>query len=134
MLQGCIIAARQSMPREHDKNDTHSFNDTLSPKSVFQHIRFLKYERKGGVLPAHVDLCRVDEKSGRRSTHTFILYLTTCENGGGTALLDELSSPTVLAVAQPKRGRALIFPHNTPHSGLEVDCVPKVLLRGEVIL
>eukprot|EP00986_Skeletonema_menzelii_P018465 scaffold26645_cov150-Skeletonema_menzelii.AAC.4 len=134
MLQGCIIAARHSMPREHDENDTHSFNDTLSPKSVFQHIRFLKYERKGGVLPAHVDLCRVDEKSGQRSTHTFILYLTTCENGGGTALLDELSSPTVLAVAQPKRGRALIFPHNTPHSGLEVDCVPKVLLRGEVIL
>ncbi len=134
MLQGCIIAARQSLSREREGNVSSPINDTLSTKSVFQHIRFLKYERKGGVLPPHVDLCRVDEKSGQRSTHTFILYLTDCEHGGGTALLDELSSPTVLAVAQPRRGRALIFPHNTPHSGLEVDCVPKVLLRGEVIL
>lgn len=134
MLQGCIIAARQSLPREHHGNVSSPINDTLAPTSVFQHIRFLRYERKGGILPPHVDLCRVDEKSGQRSTHTFILYLTDCEHGGGTALLDELSSPTLLAVAQPQRGRALIFPHNTPHSGLEVDCVPKVLLRGEVIL
>ena len=135
MLEGCVIAARQSMSRQHDEHDTTSpMNDTLSPKSVFQHIRFLKYERKGGVLPPHVDLCRVDEKSGQRSTHTFILYLTDCESGGGTALLEHLKTPKVLAVAQPKRGRALIFPHNTPHSGLEVDCVPKILLRGEVIL
>jgi hypothetical protein len=134
MLEGCVLAARQSMSRgDDDKNDTSPISDT-SPKSVFQHIRFLKYERKGGVLPPHVDLCRVDEKSGQRSTHTFILYMTDCEEGGGTALLEHLKNPRVLAVAQPKRGRALLFPHNCPHSGLEVDCVPKVLLRGEVIL
>ena len=122
------MAARKASTRKGDGNGN------TSPKSVFQHIRFLKYERKGGVLPPHVDLCRVDEKSGQRSTHTFILYLTDCEEGGGTALLEHLKTPKVLAIAQPKRGRALIFPHGCPHSGLEVDCVPKVLLRGEVIL
>lgn len=128
MLEGCVMAARNASTRKGDGNGN------TSPKSVFQHIRFLKYERKGGVLPPHVDLCRVDEKSGQRSTHTFILYLTDCEEGGGTALLEHLKTPKVLAIAQPKRGRALIFPHGCPHSGLEVDCVPKVLLRGEVIL
>jgi ankyrin repeat protein len=132
MLEGTVEAARQAVTREVGDEDA----DTTSgvPKSIFQHIRFLKYEQKGGVLPPHVDLCRVDEKSGQRSTHTFILYLTDCTEGGGTALLEHLKTPSVLAVAQPKRGRALIFPHNCPHSGLEVDCVPKVLLRGEVIL
>ena len=135
MLEGCVIAARQSLWRDkNEKFEADLINDASSPTSVFQNIRFLKYERKGGLLPPHVDLCRVDEKSGRRSTHTFILYLTDCEEGGGTALLEHLKTPKVLAVAQPKRGRALFFPHDTPHCGLEVDCVPKVLLRGEVIL
>jgi hypothetical protein len=134
MLEGCILAARQSLSREEENQNDNTTLMSESPKSVFQHIRFLKYERKGGVLPPHVDLCRVDEKSGKRSTHTFILYLTDCDQGGGTALLHHLKNPRVLAVAQPKRGRALLFPHNCPHSGLEVDCVPKVLLRGEVIL
>jgi hypothetical protein len=132
MLEGTVEAARRAVAGKVGDEDA----DTTSgvPKSIFQHIRFLKYEQKGGVLPPHVDLCRVDERSGQRSTHTFILYLTDCTEGGGTALLDHLKTPSVLAVAQPKRGRALIFPHNCPHSGLEVDCVPKVLLRGEVIL
>ena len=132
MLEDSIEAARQVVIRE--VGDEYVDTKSGIPKSVFQHIRFLKYEQKGGVLPPHVDLCRVDEKSRQRSTHTFILYLTDCAEGGGTALLKHLKTPSVLAVAQPKRGRALIFPHNCPHSGLEVDCVPKVLLRGEVIL
>ena len=102
--------------------------------SIFEHIRFLNYEQAGGVLPPHVDLCRIDEKSGLRSTHTVILYLTDCEYGGETALLQELRNPKVITVTRPKRGRALIFPHLCPHSGLEVVTAPKLLLRGEVIL
>jgi len=97
-------------------------------------MRFLSYEEPGGFLPPHVDLCRVDDASGYRSTHTFILYLTDCEQGGGTALLKCLKDPKVLAATQSKRGRALIFRHECPHSGLEVGYAPKLLLRGEVIL
>ena len=136
MLEGCVEAARDALAKEGCLQSDSVIHDTgrKPPTSVFQHLRFLRYERKGGILPPHVDLCRVDDASGCRSTHTFILYLTDCENGGGTALLQHLKEPTVLTIAQPRRGRALIFPHLCPHSGLEVDCVPKVLLRGEVFL
>lgn len=137
MLKGCVSAARKVSIKECNSESSSAANSTIvkgSPPSVFKHIRFLTYERPGGVLPPHVDLCRVDDASGVRSTHTFILYLTDCGHGEGTALLKSLKNPQVIAVAQPKRGRAIIFPHSCPHSGLEVSVVPKVLLRGEVIL
>ena len=38
----------------------------------------------------------------------------------------------VLAKVAPRRGRLLVFPHVTPHEGMEVLDVPKILLRGEV--
>ena len=135
MLEGCVEAARAALGV--GSSSTSPIEGGASPpppSSVFQNIRFLHYERAGGVLPPHVDLCRVDEASGLRSTHTFILYLTDCENGGGTALLKQLRDPRVIVVAQPRRGRALIFPHLCPHSGLEVVSAPKLLLRGEVII
>ena len=136
MLKGCVQAARKVYIKECSESSSTANSSIVkdSPSSVFKHIRFLTYEKPGGVLPPHVDLCRVDDASGVRSTHTFILYLTDCDHGGGTALLKSLKDPQVLAVAQPKRGRAIIFPHSCPHSGLEVSVVPKVLLRGEVIL
>ena len=138
MLEGCVQAARMALASYKNCNESSSANNPTNnakpPSSLFQHIRFLNYEEPGGILPPHVDLCRVDDASGCRSTHTFILYLTDCPVGGGTALLKELKDPKVLAVTQPKRGRALIFRHLCPHSGLEVDSAPKLLLRGEVIL
>jgi hypothetical protein len=138
MLEGCVEAARAALALPGGRVESSSTNTThgrrVPPSSVFQNIRFLHYERAGGILPPHVDLCRVDDASGLRSTHTFILYLTECEHGGGTALLKELRDPKVIVVAQPRRGRALIFPHLCPHSGLEVISAPKLLLRGEVIL
>lgn len=144
MLIECVDAARIALlaTKETTLKD-ESDPDVLSsgsgrrpspPASIFQHIRFLNYERPGGILPPHVDLCRVDSASGFRSTHTFILYLTDCGEGGGTALLQQLNDPRVISVVQPKRGRVLIFPHMCPHSGLEVIRAPKLLLRGEIIL
>jgi len=142
MLKGCVDAARTELKSGPNIVKTggsitpgvYTNNSRMPPSSVFHHLRFLNYKEKGGILPPHVDLCRIDDSTGHRSTHTFILYLTDCKVGGGTALLQHLSDPKVLAIAQPKRGRALIFPHLCPHSGLEVECVPKILLRGEVIL
>jgi len=152
MLSKCIMAARSALERSSSSSlssSQNSINDEIllssttkkstanhnsKPLSIFQHIRFLNYEQAGGVLPPHVDLCRIDEKSGLRSTHTFILYLTDSEYGGETALLQELRNPKVLLATRPKRGRALIFPHLCPHAGLEVVTAPKLLLRGEIIL
>jgi hypothetical protein len=53
---------------------------------LLPHMRFLRYRYEGGDLPPHVDLSRTDRR-GRRSTHTFLLYLCTNERGGATALL-----------------------------------------------
>ena len=52
-------------------------------------MRFLQYLRPGGYLPPHIDLNRTDHE-GDVSTHTFILYLDTCHQGGETVLLDSL--------------------------------------------
>jgi hypothetical protein len=107
------------------------------PVNVFPHMRFLNYAEAGTVLAPHVDLCRVDPVTGNRSTHSFLLYLTDCEVGGETFLLGDISGDernNVLASVSPKRGRLLLFPHACPHEGNEVHDVPKILLRGEVML
>jgi len=116
-----------------------------SEVKVFPHMRFLNYSTSGTILPPHIDLCRADpfcpssEKQSpkHRSTHTFILYLTYCQSGGETNLLECVSadgSSDILATVSPQRGRLLIFPHSTPHEGREVVDIPKILLRGEVQL
>lgn len=108
--------------------------------TIFPHMRFLCYTKGGSVLSPHVDLFKKDWESGKRSTHTFILYLRDCKIGGETALLKELSSDgpmaqhEVMASISPKRGRLLLFPHTTPHEGSKVVSTPKLLLRGEVLL
>ena len=107
--------------------------------TALAHMRFLHYADEGGSLPAHTDLSRTDG-DGRTSTHTFLLYLTDCSRGGETALLRCVPpAPTcpapeadVLAVAAPRRGRLLVFPHMCPHEGRPVVSVPKLLLRGEL--
>ena len=100
------------------------------------------------------------------STHTFILYLSSCDHGGETALLknlvagcenigkgkkgkrakkkkekerldachnqDDLEEANTLAAVKPVRGRMLFFPHACPHEGRLVECVPKLLIRGEM--
>jgi hypothetical protein len=98
-------------------------------------MRFLLYQEVGGGLPPHVDLARTDEL-GRRSTHTFIFYLTGCASGGETQLLAEHSRPDAAVVASvtPVRGRLLLFPHMCPHLARPVTAegLPKLLLRGEM--
>eukprot|EP00929_Paragymnodinium_shiwhaense_P107575 TRINITY_DN7374_c0_g2_i2.p1 TRINITY_DN7374_c0_g2~~TRINITY_DN7374_c0_g2_i2.p1 ORF type:complete len:808 (+),score=159.28 TRINITY_DN7374_c0_g2_i2:73-2496(+) len=110
-------------------------------------MRFLIYPEPGGYLPAHVDLQRADPKTGRRSTHTFLLYLSDCTAGGETSLLSTRPGDVTLRASggcapgprdvvvsvEPRRGRLFMFPHICPHLAAPVDEVPKVLLRGEVI-
>lgn len=117
-----------------DAFETHS----LSAKQVlvFPHMRFLHYAKPGSVLGPHVDLPRTDI-AGNHSTHTFILYLFDCNEGGETLLLGAESGDgrdVTLARVSPRKGRLLLFPHACPHEGNEVVDVPKVLVRGEVLL
>ena len=144
----------------------------------FPHLRLLHYRHAGGRLVPHVDLSKRDfvrrehsasvlptsavaeptpKEPGRQrrtveavSTHTFLLYLTSCEEGGETVMLSKLVADLaygknviqgrveelerigagVIAAIKPKRGRLLIFPHSCPHAGAAVTR-PKMLIRGE---
>lgn len=60
------------------------------PLKAFPHMRFLLYQEAGGNLPAHVDLTRTCPITKTVSTHTFIIYLTDCQQGGETVLLQSI--------------------------------------------
>jgi hypothetical protein len=99
-------------------------------------MRFLEYAEAGGGLPPHQDLSRTRRTDGVTSRCTFLLYLTDCDVGGETVLLQRLAQPSrVLASVTPRRGRLLLFPHACPHLAREVlaEGLPKLLLRGEII-
>jgi hypothetical protein len=105
-----------------------------SDVSVLPHMRFLCYEERGAVLAPHVDLCRVHPFTGERSSHSFLLYLTDCDEGGETILLDNSEEEVAVARVKPRRGRLLVFPHCLRHEGAKVEDVPKLLIRGEALI
>lgn len=101
------------------------------------YMRYLCYREDGLALAPHVDLFRAVDQTGKRSTHTFILFVTDCAEGGSTTLLDGLTGAgrnKKLYRVNPVRGRLLLFPHACPHEGEEVVDVPKLLVRGDVFL
>jgi hypothetical protein len=100
---------------------------------VFPHMRFLCYRDKGICLARHVDLNRQHPFQNIRSTHSFLLYLFDCDEGGETTLLQDLSRDEIaLASVKPRKSRLLCFPHACPHKGEETVDLPKLLIRGEV--
>eukprot|EP00934_Nitzschia_sp_Nitz4_P002313 Nitzschia sp. Nitz4//scaffold422_size12231//9619//11778//NITZ4_008998-RA/size12231-processed-gene-0.6-mRNA-1//-1//CDS//3329551581//2313//frame0 len=143
MIQTCI---HQAMTRA-------SFSDSSScdPTTIgFEHsttaeeiivlpqMRFLHYHTAGSSLAPHLDLTRVHDATGQRSTHTFLFYLTNCLRGGATSLLEDVTGPgreVTLANVHPVQSSLLLFPHVTPHEGQAVvEGEWKLLVRGEVIL
>jgi hypothetical protein len=109
----------------------------LANAYFFPQMRFLDYP-PNGYVPPHVDLARTNS-DGLRSTHTFILYLTSSSDhdGGATILLKEIPTkltPEVTEIARiiPKRSSLLLFPHLTPHEGRPAFS-SKILLRGEMV-
>jgi hypothetical protein len=53
-----------------------------------KYLRILEYSLAGCGLPPHTDGTKVCEVTGRRSTHTLLLYLSDCAVGGETVLMD----------------------------------------------
>jgi hypothetical protein len=141
VLESILI---QHLTQNDDQNNNHA---ELSCCRVFRYQRFLEYTMPGSVLAPHSDGTKKCDDTGLTSTHTLLLYLTDCEEGGETLLLHS-SAAAVAAIAapdnnteidhnlihatKPKRGRILLFPHATPHAGAAVVSVPKICLRAEV--
>jgi hypothetical protein len=110
---------------------------------VFRYQRFLEYTQVGSNLDPHTDGTKVCDDTRCTSTHTLLLYLTECAQGGETLLFKERKDTKItrnkddpdhnlIYATQPKRGRILVFPHPTPHAGAAVVDVPKICLRAEV--
>lgn len=112
---------------------------------VHPFMRFLIYNERGASLAPHIDLSKTwldfnisDVDVSFTSNYTFILYLTDCDSGGSTLILEDVKNrlleENIIDKVQPHRNRLLIYPHNCPHAGDIVDIVPKILLRGEVCI
>ncbi|CAJ1967336.1 unnamed protein product [Cylindrotheca closterium] len=100
---------------------------------VFQYQRFLEYRKEGASLDPHTDGTKICDNTNYKSTHTLLLYLSDCKEGGETLILNQCSwDATVLYPTKPQRGRILLFPHACPHAGNVVKDVPKICLRAEV--
>jgi hypothetical protein len=118
-----------------------------SLQHVFPHFRFISYigeDDTTSFLKPHIDFSVLDRSSGNQSKYTFILYLTTVENGGETVLLDQLPSMkkdssglnhedlSIRCAVQPVKGRLFVFKHEHGHAGLPVVKGDKLILRGDV--
>jgi hypothetical protein len=123
-------------------SQSSSQQQTKKKVHVLRYQRFLEYTKSGSGLDPHTDGTKVccDHPDDYTSTHTMLLYLTDCQNGGETVLLSECSpvpnstKSSILYSCVPKRGRLLLFPHATPHAGMPVIDLPKICLRAEVCL
>lgn len=63
-----------------------------SPVVAFPFMRLLICKAVGATLAPHFDLCCIDHASGRLSTHTFVLDLTSNDESGETeSLLGDIS-------------------------------------------
>ena len=123
---------------------------------VLPDMRFIEYPvGLGAGIAPHIDGIMYDEPTGRESTTSFLLYLTTVEEGGTTTFLaggkwgdkrntscsgsrdgergsgSGLSPVEVIAEVAPVRGSILVFPHLQPHEGTAVYDKVKWLLRGD---
>ena len=54
-----------------------------------KYLRFLEYKTVGGELLPHRDGIKTCEDTGIKSTHTLLLFLSDCEFGGETLIMDD---------------------------------------------
>lgn len=104
----------------------------LGMQRVLPSMRFLRYAG-AGFIKAHTDGQRFDDKTNKPSTTSFLLYMSTCEQGGTTDFLESMKErDQVVNSIAPRRGSILVFPHETAHAGdCVIDAYPKILLRGD---
>ena len=118
--------------------------DQIEQISILPYMRFLLYDQPGQQLLPHTDAAKYGIASTAKSTHTWILFLSDSSQGGATQFVDRIHTGTeskqhtdstieILASVSPKRGRLLIFPHQTPHAGEKTGTSFKLLLRGEMM-
>ena len=135
------------------------------PFRVMPWFRFLEYT-SGGLMAKHTDGSNTHVVDGKevRSTHTMLLYLQNCTDGGETAVWTKRekkktgklqpssvagnrrmkfsrgvlghtdSNAGVLERVKCIKNRLLVFPHSCPHEGCLVRLQQKICLRAELYI
>ena len=109
---------------------------------VIKYLRFLEYTRLGTQkLDIHTDGCKVCEDTGYQSTHTLLLYLTTCcapvnvdDDSGGTCCS---SGETILYDKMQKEDLVVAEQQQAPQQPSQQDYVTIYKtkpLRGRILL
>eukprot|EP00434_Breviolum_minutum_P004781 symbB.v1.2.004212.t1/scaffold215.1/size331178/5 len=107
-------------------------------------LRFLRYRTAGMPLVPHVDYQWLPgyisaklpgyAPTNHSTSHTLLLYLTDCYQGGKTQLLEGEGAKKPMASISCRRGRILLFPHEVLHEGTPVESLPKLMLRADVFI
>ena len=125
--------------------DAHRWLDALVRRAlptarVAPRGKFVEYVRADSEMAPHVDLSKPAAEcldgTVAATTHTWVLYLRTCANGGATAMLSDVrAGAAVLDEVLPERGALLVFPHRQPHAGRPTCAAdpPKLIARGELL-
>lgn len=88
-----IVSEIESIVRrglfESDMN-TPTFDGERQNYNVFinKYLRILEYTAPGSELLPHCDGSKICDETGNKSTHTLLLFLSYCEEGGETLFLD----------------------------------------------
>eukprot|EP01065_Artemidia_motanka_P043434 TRINITY_DN601_c0_g1_i1.p1 TRINITY_DN601_c0_g1~~TRINITY_DN601_c0_g1_i1.p1 ORF type:complete len:198 (+),score=49.27 TRINITY_DN601_c0_g1_i1:56-595(+) len=103
---------------------------SLAVRRVLPAMRVLHYTQ-GGYIGAHTDGVMWDTLLERQSTHSFLLGIESCPDGGSTDFLN--GDDEVVAEVQHRKGSILVFPHKVRHRGSGVGSTQKLLLRGDMV-
>ena len=79
----CLQNICRGVDEEKDKTDFVVYCN--------KYLRFLEYKTIGGELLPHRDGTKTCEDTGTKSTHTLLLFLSDCESGGETLIMDDES-------------------------------------------
>lgn len=71
-------------------DESNDVNDNNKMHTIFvnKYLRILEYTRPGVELLPHSDGSKVCDETAIQSTHTLLLFLSNCEEGGETLLMD----------------------------------------------
>ena len=121
------------------------------PVGISPMLRFMKYEN-GGQHYAHYDAGHIYKDDKFRTLCSFVMYLTTNENGGTTRFIEDQQSDLnewerkhedwpresredeVLFRSKPIIGNVLVFPHRLCHDVEKYfGDTPRIIIRGDVL-
>jgi hypothetical protein len=98
------------------------------------YLRILEYHQSGSGLLPHTDGIKICDETGQKSTHTLLLFLTDCEEGGETILLDEKMAWTSVVTTQAATTAAtLVQDANHQKASQTLTLIPENRVVGTIL-